>query len=241
MPLMCEHCPNIRMKVRFAQFYLVSAALILMVTAVGKVIPLQQHYWCAEAPILGPLQPHLSNSTILSIASFVEFVILGIICFSGQRSVSCAACALWGGICVAVHVLFIGTDVTRPCDCLGGFAQIIPLPKSVLSSILLACAGWLTAGGFVAYRLTQQQTRFSRKLVISTIVFMLSYFWYCVHEYATNPYPYKGYASSDAAPYIAIQRIFYFMAAGVVALSIGLILRQRPREMQTDQNAEIES
>ena len=65
VPLARKHCPNVCMKERFVQAFLISAGLILAVTALGKAIPLP-HFKCDPPPILGPYQPDVSNQTSYS-------------------------------------------------------------------------------------------------------------------------------------------------------------------------------
>lgn len=145
------------MKDRFVQAFLISAGVILGVTALGKAIPLPLTR-CDPPPILGPYQPDVSNQTILFVAAAMEFGILGLICFCRKRWLPCLACSLWGGLCVLVHSVALGPDALSSCNCLGWFQDIIPLPKEILSYILLLCAAWLAVGGFVGFCWSWQRT-----------------------------------------------------------------------------------
>jgi len=142
------------MRSRFVRVYLVSAALILAVTALGKAIPVRHPGFCIEHPILGPLQLGLPNLILLWVASALEFGIVGMICFSSQRWRACLASGVWGTWCLLVRIVFLGTASATSCHCLGWFQHVVPLPTELLNSILLILAAWLAVGGYVSFRWT---------------------------------------------------------------------------------------
>lgn len=164
----------------FVRFYLVSAALILAVTAVGKIIP--DFNRCRESPMLGRFQQNVSNDDILVLACVVEFGILGLICFCRRRRVPCLACSVWGGLCMLVHIISLGAGGMTSCNCLGWFQQIIPLPKEVLSIILLGCAGWLALGGLAALCFSWWRTRPALVLLALAAIYTLAGLWWGIHK-----------------------------------------------------------
>lgn len=215
----------------FVRFYLVSAALILGVTAIGKAIPFHNNIagtLCIEEPILGPFQAHVSNAIILALASAVEFGIIGLIRFCRQRWVSCLACSLWGALCVLVHVISLRYGGMTSCNCLGWFQQIIPLPKEVLSMILLVCAGWLALGGLAAFCFSWRRTRPAVVLLALAVICILAALWWGIRYYEANP-PITYYDELGEEPYPKVRTFFYVITGGVITVSVALFLRKRQR------------
>lgn len=174
----------------FVRAFLISATCILAATAVGKVIHSAAQYTnlCLERPILGPLQLHASNQAVYTLAAVVEFGIVGMICFCRRRWLPCLACSVWGGLCLLVHLISLGPSGLDSCDCLGWFQEIIPLPKEVLSAILLLCAAWLALGGLAAFCLSWRRTRPAVILLTLAAICVLAGLSLAIHYYGTNPY-----------------------------------------------------
>lgn len=218
----------------FVRFYLVSAALILAVTAVGKAIPVPLHdnspTLCAELPILGRFQMHMSNANILALASGVEFGILGLICFCRQRWVPCLACSVWGGLCVFLHVTSLWTGALTSCKCLGWFEHVVPLPKEVLSNILLVCAGWLALGGLAALCFSWRRTRPALVLMTLAILCVLAGVWWGIRYYEGNPDLITSHGEISMKPQDMVRTFFFVIVGGVITLSAGLFLRKRQRQ-----------
>lgn len=137
------------MKPRFVQIYLWSAAVILFLTALGKAIPVPVRPTLCIVPII-------SHPLVLWTASALEFGIVALICLAPERWLPCLACGAWGTVCLLMRLIFLGPAASASCDCLGWFQHLIPLPADVLSNILLVLAIWLSAGGFVSFRLTRR-------------------------------------------------------------------------------------
>lgn len=213
------------MKDRFVRVFLISAGVILGVTALGKAIP-RPLTMCIDSPILGPFQPNVSNQTILFIASAIEFGILGLICFRRKRWLPCLACSLWGGLCLLVHNVALSPDALHSCDCLGWFQDIIPLPKEILSDILALCAAWLTVGGFVGFSCSWQRTTRSSLLLLVPVGGILVGLWYSIPYYRVIPDSIEGYSHPHADP---SQMLFNLMSgvAMVLLLCLYFLLRKQ--------------
>lgn len=208
----------------FVRGFLISAALILAVTAVGKAIAVPDSFpnLCLEEPILGPLQLHATNQLVYALASLIEFGIVGLIVFCRRRWLPCLACSVWGGLCLLVHLIFLGPDALASCNCLGWFQQIIPLPKEVLSAILLACAVWLALGGLAAFCFSWQRARLGLLLLALAAIGIMAALWWGIRYYDVNPHAIRYYDELSMEPHAIVRSVFFVTCGGVIALSIGL-------------------
>jgi len=130
------------MKQRFTKIYLISAGIILALTALAK-IPAVFPTSCLEDPILGSQQPvGISNETLLGFAAGIEFSIVVLICFSPLKWLPCLASALWGTLCLLVRIVFM--DSSADCHCLGFFVTHGPItnPFTAFLAVVLAAGGW---------------------------------------------------------------------------------------------------
>lgn len=223
VPFTGEHCPNLCMKERFVQAFLISAGLILAVTALGKAIPAPLTK-CIESPILGPYQPDVSNQTILFTAAMIEFGILGLICFCRKRWLPCLACSLWGGLCLLVHAVALGPDTLHSCNCLGSLQGIVPLPEQILP----LCAAWLTVGGFVGFCWSWQHTTRSLLLLLAAISGILIGLWYSIPYYQVHSDSVEGFSQAGVAP---SQLLFNLIYGGAMVLSLCLYFLLRKQRV----------
>lgn len=154
------------MKRRFESVYLVSAGVILALTALGKVPPIPSGGWlCMEEPILGVLQSFgPTNQFLLWFAAGVELVILGLICFCPTRWMPCLAACFWGTLCLLLRISLLSKTDSAACHCLGWFEQAIPLSREMWNSILITLASWLAGGGWIAFRLTRRYSMLSSRV-----------------------------------------------------------------------------
>jgi hypothetical protein len=130
------------MKQRFTKIYLISAGIILALTALAK-IPAVFPTSCLEDPILGSYQPvGISNETLVGFAAGVEFSIVVLICFSPIKWLPCLASALWGTLCLLVRIVFM--DSSADCHCLGFFITSGPVTNPFIDflAVVLAAGGW---------------------------------------------------------------------------------------------------
>jgi len=224
VPFIWEHGPNMSLKDRFVRAFLISAGLILGMTALGKAIPAPLTK-CIEPPILGPYQPDVSNQTILFMAAAIEFGILGLICFCRKRWLPCLACSLWGGLCLLVHAVALGSDTLHSCNCLGSLQGVIPLPEQTLP----LCAAWLTVGGFVGFCWSWQRTIRSLLLLLAAIAGLLMSVWYSIPYYRVYPDHNEGIQ----VPLNPSQILFNVMSGGFMVLSLCLYFLLRKQRAMT--------
>ena len=133
----------------FQLIYLLSAAIILTTTGLGKLpsVLSTDLTLCMERSIDDfPWAPFASNQGVEAFAAGAELGIVVLICLCPIRWLPCFASAIWGMICLSVRFLFMSPalpgDGTPACNCLGA----VDAPPIVASSIAL----WLAIGGTIA-------------------------------------------------------------------------------------------
>jgi len=145
------------MKPSFVRIYLLTAGIILAVTALAKWPAIfHERTWCADADILGRFQRGVTNEQLLGLAASMELLIVLLICFSPWRWLPCLASAAWGLVCFLARLFLM--DPYANCRCLGWLAKPGPTTNWEIGLLALLLAG----GGWVAFRIAWDAEKSTR-------------------------------------------------------------------------------
>lgn len=144
------------MSKRFQEQFVYSAAVILFVTAVMKLLSTQiattqlKH----QDPLL-----FVSNRQIFYLAGGVE-LLLSAYLLIGQRTVLKLVLIAWLGTNLLVyHVALYWMGAPNACSCLGSFSTQFSISPRALDHALLAMLVWLLAGSYLFLALHWRERR----------------------------------------------------------------------------------
>jgi len=139
----------------FVHGVLVSAAVILLLTAAAKLVTLFMGGSVLRAPdpLLG-----LPTGWVLVGVAVVELVVAGAVWRLRDQQISCLLVAMLGAQFVAYRAALALGGFSQGCPCLGRLGDRLPISPLALDRLLWFAAIWLLLGGAVALWAATRET-----------------------------------------------------------------------------------
>ena len=129
------------------RFFIVSAGVILTVTAIAKLVSSFGDARILEIP--DPIAS-LSFRTLFRMVALLELGV-ALVCFFGRRPVLQAALVAWMSVNFLVYRLgLIWVGYHRPCSCLGNLTDALHVRPEVADAAMKIVLAYLLAGSFGA-------------------------------------------------------------------------------------------
>jgi hypothetical protein len=133
------------MSTRLAGWFLVSAGVLLLITAVGKLVASG-----GNAPVLLTIDPitGLAFGTMFFVVGLLELIIAHA-CFAWTDIGWRAGAVAWLSTCILVYRLcLVWVGYHKPCGCLGSFTQALHLSPETADTIMKIVLGYLLVGSY---------------------------------------------------------------------------------------------
>lgn len=133
------------MKNRFVPFFLYSAAIILCLTAMAKLVSAggSARILSLPDPILG-----LPNRTVLIGVGAIELILAAVILFSKNSGIKPYLIAWFASNLVIYRLGLWWGNVAAPCSCLGTITDALPFSPKTIEWVMKFILAYLLAGSY---------------------------------------------------------------------------------------------